>query len=375
MTAIHRLDLTVQRDVRRYIDFPFRLYHESDLWVPPFVGEMRAQLDPNRHPFYEHSEAAFFLALAGEEVVGRIAVLDNAHYNAYHGKRAAFFCHFDVVNDRVVSRALFDAAFDWARGRGLDEMWGPQGLVAADGKGLLVEGFEHRPALGIAYNYPYYRELVEDAGFKKGVDLVSCYMSRKMDVSERFLRVAEKVKQRRGFRIVRFRTKADLRAMIPRITDVYNRVFADVQGYVPLTEAEACIIGDRIIAVADPSLITMLMKGDETAGFAIAYPDLSAAIQRCKGRMWPLGWLYLMREFKRTQWLNFNGGGILEQYRGLGGDALLYVELYHTLVDHPQYQHADLVQIQETNVRMMQELQLAGVEPYKRHRVCRRPLD
>jgi hypothetical protein len=371
---IHRLDHTDRRDVRRYVDFPFRLYRESELWVPPFVGEIRAQLDPNQHPFYEHSEAAFFLALQGQEVIGRIAVLDNAHYNAYHGKRTAFFCHFDVVDDRAVSRALFDAAFDWARGRGLDEMWGPQGLVAADGKGLLVEGFEHRPALGIAYNYPYYRELVEDAGFEKGVDLVSCYMNRDMDVSERFLRVAEKVKQRRGFRLVRFRTKADLRAMIPRITDVYNRVFTDVRGYVPLTEAEAHIIGDRIIAVADPSLITMLMKGEEIAGFAIVYPDLSAAIQRCKGRMWPLGWLYLLREFKRTLWLNFNGGGILEQYRGLGGDALLYMELYHTLVDHPRYQHADLVQIQETNVRMMQELQLAQVEPYKRHRVYLRSL-
>jgi hypothetical protein len=173
---------------------------------------------------------------------------------------------------------------------------------------------------------------------------------------------------------VRFRTKADLRAMVPRITDAYNKAFTEVQGYVPLTEAEARVIADRIISVADPELITMLMKGDEIAGFAITYPDLSAAIQRCKGRMWPLGWYYLMREFKRTQWLNYNGGGILEQYRGLGGDALLYVELYHMLMDHPQYQHADLVQIQETNVRMMQELQLAQVKPYKRHRVYLRSL-
>ncbi len=78
---IHRLDLTDRRDVRRYIEFPFRLYRESELWVPPFVGEARAQLDPTRHPFYEHSEAAFFLALDGSGVVGRIAVLDNARYN------------------------------------------------------------------------------------------------------------------------------------------------------------------------------------------------------------------------------------------------------------------------------------------------------
>ncbi len=254
-------------------------------------------------------------------------------------------------------------------------MWGPQGFIAADGKGLLVEGFEHRPALGIAYNYPYYGNLVEDAGFEKQLDLISCYIDRDMSIPPRVLELAERVKERRGFRVLRFRNKAELRAMIPRVTAVYNSSFVEVQGYVPITEAEAQVIAERILAVADPSLITVLMKRDEIAGFVLAYPDLSAAIQRCKGRLWPTGWYHLMREFKRTRWLNFNGGGILERYRGLGGNALLYSELYHTVVDRPQYHCADLVQVQETNRRMIQELEAMRVKPYKRHRVYRRPLD
>ncbi len=372
---IHRLDPASRRDVRRYVEFPFRLYRESALWVPPFVGEVRAQLDPDRHPFYEHSEAAFFLALQGDEVVGRIAVLDNARYNQYKGERTAFFYHFDVVNDRAVSLALFDAAFDWVRGRGLDLLWGPKGFIAADGQGLLVEGFEHRPALGIPYNYPYYGGLLEDAGFEKQLDFISCYMDRNMTVlPSRFLEVAEKIKRRRGFRTVRFRTKAELRAMVSRVAAAYNSAFVEVQGYVPITESEAQAISDRILAVADPTLITLLMKGEEIVGFVLAYPDLSAAIQRCRGRMWPTGWYHLLREFKRTRWLNFNGAAILEPHRGLGGNALMYAELYHTLIGRTQYQYADLVQVQETNTRMIQELEALDVKPYKKHRVYRRPV-
>jgi hypothetical protein len=372
---IHRLDPAERRDVRHYVEFPFRLYRENTLWVPPFVGEIRAQLDPDRHPFYEHSEAAFFLALEGDEVVGRIAVLDNARYNRYKGERTAFFYHFDAVNDRAVSRALFDAAFDWARGRCLDLMWGPKGFIAADGQGLLVEGFEHRPALGIPYNYPYYGGLLEDAGFEKQLDFISCYMDRNMTVlPSRFLEVAEKIKRRRGFRTVRFRTKAELRAMVSRVAAAYNSAFVEVQGYVPITEAEAKAISDRILAVADPTLITLLMKGDEIVGFVLAYPDLSAAIQRCRGRMWPTGWYHLLREFRRTRWLNFNGAAILEPHRGLGGNALMYAELYHTLIERTQYQYADLVQVQETNTRMIQELEALEVKPYKKHRVYRRPV-
>ena len=158
---IHRLDLTNRRDVRRYIDLPFRLYRDNDLWVPPFISEIRTQLDPQRHPFYQHSDAAFFVAIEGGEVVGRIAVLDNARYNEYHDERAAFFYHFDVVDDRAVSQGLFAAASNWARDRGLDTIWGPKGFMTGDGQGLLVEGFEHRPAIGIPYNDAYYTGLVE----------------------------------------------------------------------------------------------------------------------------------------------------------------------------------------------------------------------
>ncbi|MGD1995702.1 MAG: hypothetical protein PVH62_02905, partial [Anaerolineae bacterium] len=340
----------------------------------PFLGEIRTQLDPGRHAFYQHSEAAFFLVWDGAEVVGRVAVLDNTRYNRYHQERTAFFYHFDAVNDPSVSRALFDAAFEWARRRGLKRMWGPKGFAPGDGQGLLVEGFEHRPALGIPYNYAYYGELLENAGFEKELDFVSCYMDREISLPERFLRVAERVKRRRGFRTVSFQSKSDLRAMIPRVAAVYNDAFVEVQGFAPITRAEAEVFADRILAVADPGLIKLLMKENEIVGFVLGYPDVSRALQRCRGRMWPTGWLHILRELKRTRWLNFNGGAILEEHRGLGGNALLYAEMYHTLVDRPQYQYADLVQVQETNFRMIQELQALGVEPYKRHRIYERSL-
>jgi len=371
---IHRLDLDRRRDVRRYVRFPFQLYRQSSYWVPPFVGEIRAQLNPEAHPFYHHGEAAFFLALEGNETVGRIAVLDNVRYNRYNQTRMAFFYHFDAVDDTAVSRTLFDAAFDWARKRDLELIWGPKGFMTADGQGTLIEGFEHRPAIGIPYNYPYYGDLIEDAGFEKQLDFISAYLDLRRPVNERFLRVAEAVKRRSGLRAVHFRSKSELRSAIHRVAAVYNEAFVEVQGYVPMTDAEAEAVADRIVAIADPELITVLMKGDDIAGFALVYPDVSAAIQRSGGRMWPLGWLYLKREFERTTWLNINGGGILERYRGLGGDALLYAEFFRTLQSHPQYEHAELVQIQETNFRMVQELKALEVVPYKTHRLYKRSL-
>jgi hypothetical protein len=369
---IDRLDLASRREVRRYLGLPFHLYRNCPQWVPPFAHEARGQLDPARHPFYEHSHAAFFLASVGAEVVGRIAVLENTRHNAHHGTRTAFFYQFEAIDDSAVARSLVDAACEWARKRGLDRLWGPKGFSHLDGQGVLVEGFEHRPAMGVPYNYPYYDALLKDAGLTKALDFVSWRMDRSYVFPERILEIAEKIRERRGLRSVVFRSKQELVALIPRVIAVYNESFVEVQGFTPISDREAEAIGRRIFGVADPELISILMNGEEPVGFVLAYPDLSAAVQRCRGRIWPIGWLYLMREFKRTRWINMNGAAILPSYRGLGGNALLYAELYRILNHHPQYDFADLVQVQETNTRMMQELAAMQAPACKRHRVYER---
>ena len=143
-------------------------------------------LDRRRHPFYRHSDAAFFLAVEDGRDVGRLAVLENRNYNAFNRTRTAHFALFESENSQSVAHALFDAAFTWARARGLETMVGPKGgLTALDGLGLLVKGFEHRPALGIPYHLPYYAALIEGVGFHTKGDSVSGYLSRRSPFPER----------------------------------------------------------------------------------------------------------------------------------------------------------------------------------------------
>ena len=175
---IRKLDPARVRDVRQFNQFPVSLYRDCPQWVPPLQGDARRVFNRENHPFYRHSAADFFVAERGATTLGRIAVIHNRRYTGYTGRKAAFFYFFDAVDDLDVSRALFDAAFDWARERGLDTLLGPRGMLRADGLGLLIEGFEHRAALGIPYNHAYYRRLVEDAGFEKEVDYLSGYMQR-----------------------------------------------------------------------------------------------------------------------------------------------------------------------------------------------------
>lgn len=365
-----RVDTSRRRDVNRFIEVPFALYGDCPQWVPPLRGDVRLCLNRRKHPFYQHSTAEFFLAEDGGRDVGRVAIIDNRNYNRFHDSHTALFYLFECIDDDGVARALMDAATAWARGRGLDTIIGPRGLLAGDGIGLLVDGFQHRPAVGIPYNLPYYERLLLACGFTKDTEFYSGYLPGDYALNPRYVEVAERVMERRGLRIQTFQSKRELVAWAPRIREVYNDAFRDGEGHFPLTEGELAVVAERLLSIADHRLIKLVMKGDEVIGFLFAFQDISAGLQRISGRLWPFGWLTLMREFKRTDWVNVNGMGLLPQHRGVGANAVLYTEMAKSVQDL-SFKHADVVQVEEKNARSLAEMAALGVQWYKTHRVYR----
>ena len=371
---IVEVDTKNSRQVKEFHNFPFKIYADCPQWVPPLEMDARRMLNRHSHPFYQHSQAAFFLAQNDSgETLGRIAVLDNRHYNEYNNEKTAFFYLFECVDDLQSSQGLFNAAFDWSRQRGLDMIKGPKGFTALDGMGLLIQGSEYMPAMGIPYNLAYYQKLVEDAGFESDGDTVSGYLKPTYRLPEKVHLVAEKVQARLGLTVERFETRADLRAFVPRLKELYNESLPGTVGNTPLTDEEAKVMADQIIWFANPKLIKILKKDDRVVGFLFAYPDISAAIQRTKGRLFPFGWIDLLLELKRSQWIDINGAGIIEEYRGMGGTAVLFSELEKTLLSGT-FTRADMVQIGVDNEKMQMEMTALGVDFCKMHRSYKRKL-
>jgi hypothetical protein len=371
-TNIHVLDTDSDRDVQRFVDLPFRLYSDCSQWVPPLVDDLKLQLNRRKYPFYQHSDAAFFLAERANRLVGRIAVLENRHYNAHWNSRTAFFYLFDAENDAEAASDLFTAGEEWARARGLNKVVGAKGFLQGDGIGILVEGFEHRPAVGIPYNHEYYAALIEGAGYQRQRDFMSAYLPGDIQLPPRVHEIAEQMKARRGFSIKTFENKAELRKRVPAIVQTYNDAFIHNWEFNPITEAEGKVIGERLLQIADPKLIKLVMKGDDIAGFLFGFPDISEGICRAHGRMWPIGWFWLLREFGRTRWLNLNGAGILAPFRGLGVNAILYSEMEKTMRSG-KFEHADVVQIEESVLTLDDALRM-GARIYKKHRIYEKTL-
>jgi GNAT superfamily N-acetyltransferase len=375
MITIYHVDTSNKADVRRFIDFPFSLYRDHELWVPPIRMDVATRMNPEKHPFYEHSRAEFYLAVSDGKDVGRIAVMENRPYNRYHDKRQAQFYYLEFQDDLEVARALFQHAFEWAQKRGLNQMVGPKGFGPLDGYGMLLEGFEHRPAMTMMnYNPPYYPQFMGELGFRKEVDFVSCYLSaEKFRLPERVHRIAERAAKRSGLAVKRFNSKRELLSWASKIGRTYNDTFIHNWEYYPLTDREIKYVTDEILTIADPRLIKIIIHGDDVVGFLFGFADVSAAIQRCKGRLFPFGILDILIEMKRTKWIALNGAGVLPDFQGRGGNALLYSEMEKTVHEFG-FQHADLTQVAESAVQMRRDLENVGGMAYKNHRVYIRDL-
>jgi len=382
---ILQLDLNDKKQVDDFLRLPFTIYRDIPQWVPPLQMDERLRLSPKRFPFYKHSHAAFFLAYKrstprsgsvdyGIRPMGRLAVLDNCRYNEFHKSRTAFFYLFECEDNLDAATALFDAAFAWARSRGLEKITGPKGVTPLDGFGLLVKGFRHRPAFGLPYNPAYYIDLIEAQGFVKEGESVSGYLGTKIQFPPRIHRLAERLAQRRGLHLLHCKTRKDLRSLIPKFKELYNNSLGGTEGTSPLTDEEMDALANQLIWLADAKLVKLVMKDDKAVGFLLAYPDVSRALQKTRGRLFPFGWLTLLLELRRTDWININGAGLLPEYRGSGGTAILYSEMFKSVAENPRYRHAEVVQIGLENENMQREMENFGIDFYKVHRTYFRAL-
>ena len=361
---------------RDFVSFPFELYANSPYWVPPFKKGIR-KIIAKHHPMFDHADGMFFTAYDGGRAVGRIGIIENEMSTESQELRTANFSLFDCVENDDAAAALFEAAEEWARQRGVNEIVGPRFSSGTYGLGVLIEGFEHRAAMTMSgYNYPYYGRLIERAGYSKKRDYVSATIDAKtFRMPDRITRIAAVTEKRGHFQVLKFSSKRDLKKMAGPIGEMHNQTLGQANGVNHLTEREVNALRKDLLAIADPALIKILTYDAKVVGFLFTFHDVSAALQKGTGRISPLSILRLMREAKKTKDLIVNGIGILPEYQGLGGNALLYKELGRTVRESVEdARNAELVQVAETTWLMMSDLENLGARVYKKHRMYEKQL-
>ena len=354
---------------RNFIKIPFAIYQDQPNWVPWFNKNIQSFID-RHHPLFEHSSGEFFVALNGNEPVGRIFVFENTRYNKTHSLNSACFYFVDFIDDREVAEKLFQTALDWAKARGLNGLMGPMGLGGVTGVGLLVAGFEHRAAMTMmAYNHEYYPQHIEALGFSKLIDNFSFYLPTTATLPDIIAQSAEDLLKKGECRVLKFNSKKALLEIADDIVNVFSQTLSDHVGNYELSANELSYLKADLIQIADPRLIKIITFKEKVIGFLFGFHDLSAAMQKARGKLNLMSAYRLLREYKKTDWILINGMGILPDFQGTGANTLLYAEIEKTIRQYTQFKHLEMVQIQETTAKMLSNVKTLQGRIHKTHRI------
>ena len=364
-----------RRELREFIDLPFRLHSTSQVWVPPLRIERRLFLSRRFNAFFKHGDAQLFLAERGRRVLGRISAQYDRHFNDYHGNRWGMFGFLELEDDPEILPALLAAAEDWLRSRGRDHMIGPFDFTMNDEAGVQIEGFEREPMIKQPWHPPYYQRRCEEAGLEKAIDLLMWELV--IDDRSRILpivfKLAEQVEPRHGIRL-RKMTRRSLRRDMDRFAEVYNSAWSENWGFVPYSKEDLDAYTQELHLVFDSHWFMVAeTAAGETVGVAITVPDVNQVLKKMNGRLLPLGWWHFLRRSRAIDRVRVGFLGVKPEYQHTGVAAALYVEHFDTASRTPQ-KWGEMGWILETNTNMNRAMEAMGGRIVRRYRVYERQL-
>lgn len=346
--------VTSRSDRLKFVKFPLKLYKNNPYYVPALIFDELNTFNTKKNPSFDFCEADCFLALRNGEVVGRIAAILNRDVNAFWNQEHARFGWLDVIDDIDVTKALISTVEEWAKERGMKAIKGPLGFCDLDPEGMLVHGFDQPGTFATIYNHPYYPEHMEKLGFTKEVDWKEFLIGIPSELSDRYTRMADILAKKYDLQMAKLTSNKQLvKQYGQKIFKLWNETYNVLYGYAPLTKRQEKYYINMYLSMINIDLVSLIVdKNDDVIGFGISMPSLSKALQKNKGRLFPFGFLHLLKALRKNDTVDLYLMGIRLDYQQKGLIALIIADLapkyvkrgYRFAESNPELEHNGKIQ-------------------------------
>ena len=322
-------EVTTLNELKDFIKFPIRLYHDNPCYVPPLISDELNTLRRDKNPAFETCQARYWLATRDGSIVGRVAAILNQPHIEKWGQRYMRFGWLDFIDDPQVSTALLQAVETWARETGMAAVHGPLGFTDMDREGMLVEGFDELATMITLYNHPYYPAHLEKLGYAKDIDWVEYEISMPAEPDERIARMAAIVMKRNKFHLLEVRNKKELLKHAKELFQLLENEYKLLYGTVPLTPKQVDAYISQYFGFIQPEFVPMVYnKKNEMVAFGIALPSLARALQKSHGYLFPFGFIHLLKALRKNERADLYLVAVKSEYRGSGANAILMNSMY-----------------------------------------------
>ncbi|MEN8229471.1 MAG: hypothetical protein ABFS38_15030 [Bacteroidota bacterium] len=320
--------VTTRQELKQFVRFPYQLYQHSKLWIPPLFKSEMNTLSPKTNPAFDHCKTRYLIALKDGKIAGRIAGIINDRYCKQWEKKDARFCWFDTIDDREVSGQLVKSIEKWALSKGMDRLVGPMGFTTFERQGILVTGFEEMPTFSGVYNYPYYSDHMESLGYGKEIEYVEYELKVPDAVPEKIVKISNLVSERYHLRLLKLRKAKDMIPYADPVFRVINEAYKPLYGFTVLTEKQITYFVKRYFSFVKPEFTSAVLdENDRVVAFQFSMPSLSYALKKARGKLFPIGWYYLLKAMRKPERLDMLLTGVLPDYQSKGVNAVFMSHL------------------------------------------------
>lgn len=293
-------EVTTKKEMKKFVRFASKLYEGNQYYCPQIESDELNTLNRDKNPAFEICESVYYLAYKDGEIVGRIAGIVNRKANEAWNVRKVRFSWFDFIDDKEVSSALLDKVARWGESKGMDCMNGPVGFTDMDHQGLLLEGFEYNSPMASLYNYPYYIEHFESYGLQKESDWIENRIYIPKEVPDRMERIAKIVLDKYHLRVDKVQSSKEvLKKYGYSFFDVVDEAYKPLYNYSPLTEKQKINYSKMYFSLLNYDFVTLVVnEKDEIVGVGVSMPNISDALRKCKGRLFPFGFIPVLKSLK-----------------------------------------------------------------------------
>ncbi len=371
--SINIKEVINKEDYKKFVNFPFVLYKNNKMWVPPIKDDELKALKEETNPSFEFCDTKFWLAIKDNNVVGRIGGIINHQYNEERNENMGRFTRFECIEDINVAESLLKTAENWCKEKGMSGVYGPLGFNNLDIQGMLIEGFDYLPSIASSYHMPYYKEFMDKIGYKKEIDWVEFRLTLGEKAQNKAVRGSELIKKRYGIKVISFNNTDEMKPYINSIFEILNGSF-DVLPFVSkLSEKQAKFYADKYLQILNPNFVKIVEMDNKPIGFIVGMPSLSRAMQKAKGNLFPLGIVHILKAQKANgvDTLDQMLTGVLKEYHSTGAAVILQAELQKEMINH-KLKYIETTGIFETNDRAIKNWKNYENIQHKRKRCYRK---
>jgi GNAT superfamily N-acetyltransferase len=373
--AIEVREVKTRQEMKAFIYLPEKLHEGHANWVHPIYMDERKYFNPKKNKAFGYCRTLLLLAYRDEQLVGRAMGIINERFNEYRKEQLARFGYLETIESQEVVHALLSRVEEWARSLGMTRIVGPYGFSDQDPEGFIIEGFENRATIATYYNFVWMPRMVENEGYTKDIDYYVYKLDIPRELPEFYHKIFERAKKRGNFEVLEFRKRREIKPWIRPILALMNECYTggNIYGFAPLDEKEMDDLAKRYMPVLDPRFVKGVTKAGEPMAFVVGIPDMTAGIQKARGRLLPFGFIHVLRAQKKTKQLDLVLGAVKEKYQGMGLDVMMGFRML-TSAREAGFEYLDSHHEMESNVKVRAEMERMGGKVYKRFRVYQKNL-